>query len=224
MSILRSALFFVLATFSFLARAQDDGAGVLLGQVVDGRTYHSPTGAFRVAIPVLADLGGNISDTPVTVTFQDNFNTYINIAAIEQDATQRWELSTRGIKDYLTYFYSNSVLAEFRQAFPGAQSESAKFLPNTLDGALMASLLLPGGSMFADKYPTFLPNAAPVVAKRGYMVFVKNGYVFVVSVELAERAIEGRSYSKTPAEEDEILRQRLTDIILKIQFVKPPAK
>lgn len=223
MSILRSTLFLALATFSFVARAQDADGAALAGQVVNGRTYVSPTGAYRVTIPVLAELGGNITDTPVVVSFQDNYNTYVNIAAIEQDATQRWELSTRGIKDYLIYFFSNSVLSEFKQAYPGAQSESAKFLPGMLDGSLIASILLPGGSMFADKTPTFLPNQTPPVAKRGYLLFVKYGHVYVISVELAERVTEGRSYKATPAEEDEVLRQRLTDVVLKIQFVKPPA-
>jgi hypothetical protein len=52
---------------------------------------------------------------------------------------------------------------------------------------------------------------------------VKNGHIFVLSVELAEKVIEGTAFKKTVAEEDEILRQRLTDIAGKIQFAKPPA-
>ncbi len=44
-----------------------------------------------------------------------------------------------------------------------------------------------------------------------------------MSTELAERVIEGRAYTKTTAEEDDILRQRLNDMVDKIQFTKPPA-
>ena len=61
------------------------------------------------------------------------------------------------------------------------------------------------------------------MAKRGNLVFVKNAHICVVSVELAERVIEGKAYNKTTAQEDEILRTRLNDVMSKIQFAKPPA-
>jgi hypothetical protein len=65
----------------------------------------------------------------------------------------------------------------------------------------------------------------PPVAKRGNLVFVKNGDIYVISTELAERVIEGKAYKKTTAEEDQLLRQRLEDVLSKIQFTKPaPAK
>ncbi len=185
--------------------------------------YVSPTGAFRVTIPVLPELGGSVTDTPNVVTFQDEFNTHVSIAAFPQDATQRWELSTRGLKDYLIYFFSNFVLNDFKQAFEGTTIESAKFSPGQLDGALITNILLPGGSMFADKIPQFDSDGHVPVAKRGNLLFVKNGHIFVISTELAERVIEGRSYKKTTAEEDDILRQRLNDIVDKIQFARPPA-
>ena len=52
---------------------------------------------------------------------------------------------------------------------------------------------------------------------------MKNGHIFVISIELAERVIEGRTYTKTTAEEDDILRQRLNDVVAKIQFATLPA-
>ena len=70
----------------------------LNGKIVDG-AYLSPTKAFKVAIPVLPELGGSVTDTDNVVTFEDNFNVHISIAAFPQDATQRWELSNRGPKD-----------------------------------------------------------------------------------------------------------------------------
>lgn len=205
---------------SLLAQPAPGPGGALVGRV-EGRTYVSPTGVFKVTIPVLAELGGSVTDTPNVVTFQDEFNTHVSIAAFPQDATQRWELSTRGLKDYLVYFFSNFVLPDFKQAFEGAQIESAKYSPSQLDGALITNILLPGGSMFADKVPQYADGRV-AVAKRGNMLFVKNGHIFVVSTELAERAIEGRAYKKTTAEEDDILRQRLNDIVDKIQFARPP--
>ena len=189
---------------------------------VEGRTYFSPTGQFKITIPVLAELGGDVTDTPNVVTFQDDFNTHVSIAAFTQDATQRWELSTRGLKDYLVYFFSNFVLADFKQSFEGVKIESAKFLPGMQEGTLLTYLLVPGGSMFAARIPQITPDPLRV-AKRGNLVFVRNGHIFVVSTELAERVIEGKSYEKKTEEEDEILRNRLIDLVSKMSFAKPPA-
>jgi hypothetical protein len=188
---------------------------------IEGKSYVSPTGIFKVVIPVLPELGGDITDTPNVVTFQDDFNVHVSIAAFPQDATQRWELSTRGAKDYLIYFFSNFVLSDFKQTFEGVQIESAKFVPGLLDGSLLTYLLIPGGTMFGHRVPSLGSSSMPV-AKRGNLLFVRNGHIFVISTELAERVIEGRSYNKTAAEEDEILRNRLTDIVSKIAFAKPP--
>lgn len=210
-----------LALLLTLASALVVQAQGLAGKI-EGKSYVSPTGIFKVVIPVLPELGGEITDTPNVVTFQDDFNVHVSIAAFPQDATQRWELSTRGVKDYLIYFFSNFVLADFRQSFEGAQIESAKFIPGLQDGALLTYLLVPGGTMFADRVPRLTADRLPV-AKRGNLLFVRNGHIIVISTELAERVIEGRSYAKTTAEEDEILRNRLNDIVSKITFAKPPA-
>jgi hypothetical protein len=218
---LRLTLSLALATLGLVARAQDAQPPALVGKV-EGKTYISPTGVFKVAIPVLPELGGEITDTPNVVTFQDAFNVHISIAAFPQDATQRWENSTRGAKDYLVYFFSNFVLSDFKQAFEGVQIESAKFIPATLDGSLITYILIPGGTMFSEKVPQVGADGRAPIAKRGNMLFVKNSHIFVISIELAERVIEGRTYKKTTAEEDEILRQRLTDVVSKIQFAKLP--
>ncbi len=204
-------------------RAVDAPPPAAMEGKVEGRIYVSPTGVFKVTIPVLPELGGTLTDTPNVVTFEDSFNTHISIAAFPQDATQRWELSTRGLRDYLIYFFRDFVLADFRQSFEGVKIESAKFgpVPSVPDGALITYLLIPGGTMFSDKVPK-MSTEIPV-AKRGNLVFVKNAHIFVVSIELAERVIEGKAYTKTTAEEDELLRGRLTDVMTKMQFAKPPA-
>jgi hypothetical protein len=213
---LHAALLLSLACLGSLASAQD-----LAGRI-EGKTYVSPTGQFRVQIPVLPELGGDVTDTPNVVTFQDDFNVYVSIAAFQQDATQRWENSTRGTKDYLIYFFSNFVLSDFKQNFSGVQIESAKFVPGTLDGSLLTYLLVPGGTMFPERVQPLGGDAAPI-AKRGNLLFVRNSFVYVVSIELAERVIEGKSYGKSTEEQDEILRRRLLEMIDKITFTAPAA-
>jgi hypothetical protein len=191
---------------------------------VDGGVYTSPTGAFKIEIPVLPALGGEVHDTSTVVTFRDSFGLQISVGAFTHDATQRWELSTRGIKDYLIYFFGNYVLPDFRRYCPATTIESAGFSVDLLDGALFAYILMPGGSMFATK-PVFGDPGDPPVAKRGNLLFVKNGYTFVISTELSERVTEGSRYGKTEVEEDKILRGRLVDIVKKMEFTKPtPAK
>jgi hypothetical protein len=199
-------------------RAQDDQSS--LAGKVEGRLYVSPTGQFKVTIPILPELGGVITDTPNVVTFQDQFNVHVSIGAFAQDATQRWEMSTRGLKDYLVYFFSNFLVNDFKQNFEGVQIESAKFIPSMLDGALVAYLLVPGGTMFAHRTPSIGVRTSVPVAKRGNLLFVRNGHIFVISTELAERVIEGGAYNKTTAEEDDILVQKLNDIVGKMQLVR----
>ncbi len=195
-----------------------------LSGAIESGVYSSPTNAFKIAVPVLPELGGRIRDTEHVVMFQDSFGVQISVGAFPQDATQRWELSTRGTKDYLIYFFGTFVMADFKHFCPGAHIESAGFSSDFLDGALFGYILLPGGSMFGEQL-AFAPHDKPPVAKRGNLLFVRNGFVFVVSTELAERVTEGTTYNKTPDEEDKILRKRLVDIVAKMQFTKPaPAK
>jgi len=217
---LRFTFTLILATTAFMLRAQDALPPLPLQGKIEGNTYLSPTGQFKVTIPVLPELGGEITDTANVVTFQDDFNVHISIAAFAQDATQRWEMSTRGLKDYLIYFFSNFVFGDFKQNFEGAEIESAKFVPGMLDGALIAHLLVPGGTMFEDRVFSLGTASRIPVAKRGNLLFVRNSHIFVISTELAERIIEGSSYKKTTEEEDEILVQRLNDIVGKMQLVR----
>lgn len=194
----------------------------LNGKIVGG-TYFSPTKAFKVAIPVLPELGGSVTDTENVVTFEDNFNVHISIAAFPQDATQRWELSTRGAKDYLIYFFTSFVMPDFMQRYEGASVESARFIPALNDGTLLTYTLLPGGSMFADR--AALPGSDPksIVAKRGNLLFIKSGFIFVISTEFAEHALDGASTKRTTAEEDEKLRDRLMALLGKMEFSPAPA-
>lgn len=188
---------------------------------LEGKSYVSPTRMFQVRIPVLPELGGSVMDTENVVTFQDEFNTHQTIACFQMDATQRWEHETRGRKDYLVWFFSNFVEADFEQRFPGARIESAHFMPNLNGGTLLISNTLPGGSMFAARLLPFSQHPPPV-AKRGNLLFVKDEHVFVLSIELAERVLQRTTYDKTAAEEDKILHQRLLTLLSSMSFTSPP--
>ncbi|MEO6874295.1 MAG: hypothetical protein ABI222_05690 [Opitutaceae bacterium] len=214
-------IFLVLLTLLTGSLQAQPQPGAALAGRVDGKVYIAPGGTFRIAIPVLPELGGAINDTPNVVTFQDQFNVHVSIGAFPMDASQRWELSTRGLKDYLHYFFDTFVMSDFQNLFPNASVESSHYLPDLMKGAYVAYTLLPGGSMFADRRAIGGDSEGPPVAKRGNLVFVRSGMVYVISTELAERVIERSAYKKTPAEEDEILHQRLEDIVKKMEFTRP---
>ena len=215
-------LFVLLALFANPICAQLPDNSALAGRVEE-QFYVSPTGAFRVRIPVLPELGGTIRDTGNVVIFQDDFNVLCTIAVFPMDATQRWEHSTRGPKDYLAYFFGHFVMPDFQDTFPGSRVESARFAAGISDGALFTYTLLPNGSMFNHKLAFIGPNEALPDAKRGNMLFVRNGWVYVLSVELAERVLERSTYNKTAEEEDRILRERLVALFERIEFT-PPAE
>ncbi len=212
---------FIICAIATTAPAQEGGS--IVGQV-QGNTYIAPSGTYRIIIPVLEQLGGTISDTENVVVFQDQYNVHVSVGCFLQDATQRWELSTRGLKEYLTLFFSNYVLPDFQRMFAGARIESTVFDAKLMDGALIAYTLLPGGTMFAQRLAVVGGDAAAPVAKRGNLLFIRNGYIYVISVELTERVLEGTAYSRTTAEEDALLRRRLEDLMNAMQFTKPAAQ
>lgn len=218
----RYLLALTLALAVTLAKADQNTPG-LLGRVEDG-VYTAPTGTYRIPVPVDGLLGGTINDWDNLTIFRDNYNIYITITAFPMDATQRWELEVQGLKGYLAYYFENKVLPQFKDALPGfRQNQTGLFLPEVMGGALIAYALLPGGSMFASEIPTIAPRDPPV-AKRGYLIFIKDGFDYMISIELAERAIEGSAYNLKPEEEDLILRQRLLEVAGKMQFLTPPKK
>jgi hypothetical protein len=193
-------------------------ASPMIGRM-EGDTYVSPTGEFRIRAPVLPELGGTIEDTNSVVTFHDDFGTHLSIACFDIDATQRWELETREIRDYLLYFFTNVVLANFQTRFPGASIEGARFLPDLLGGGLIAYALLPGGSSFEETSRVLGgPPAEPVVAKRGSLLFVRHRHVYVLSLELAERVTQRSTYTLTRQQEDDQLSTRLTAVVGRMTF------
>lgn len=212
---------FLMAASATAVRAQEVPPS-LIG-TIDAGVYTSPTGAFKMEVPVLPELGGVVRDTNEVVTFRDSFGLQVTVGAFAHDATQRWELSTRGTKDYLVYFFTNYVMRDFKSFCPTVTLQSAGFSADFLEGSLFTFVLLPGGSMFGDRQ-SFGAGVSPPVAKRGNLVFIKNGYTFVISTELSERVTEGTRYTKTTAQEDQILRQRLLDLTKKMQFIRPAPK
>jgi len=201
-----------------IAVAQDSA---LAGRV-EGDTYISPTGEFKVQMPVLPELGGSITDTENVVTFSDDYNTHISIACFELDPAQKWELETRSLRDYLLYFFNHFVLADFQTRFPKSSIESARFLPTLMSGTMITFALLPGGSYFEGKNRIAADSVqTPVVAKRGTMLFVRNRHIYVISSELAERATQRSTYNRTTDQENQLLTDRLTTLLNRFTFLEP---
>ncbi len=189
---------------------------------IDGDLYTSPTGTFQVRIPVLPQLGGTVFDTPNVVTFADAYSTHITIGAFPLSHELTWEYQTRGAKNFLIYFFTNLVMPDFARRFHGAHMEdNALYLSKFENGSMLIFTLLPGGSYFARRISLFA-TPKPLVAKRGNLCFVKNGYVYIVSAELASHVLDPPSDRPTDAVEDQILRKRLTDLVQKMIFIKKP--
>jgi hypothetical protein len=203
------------------ARSEEAPAGGLYGKVA-GDLYTAPGGTYSVTIPVLPEFGGQVHDTENVVTFDDSVSTHASIACFPFDMTQKWEFESRGPRDYLSYFYGDFVLHDFQTRYPGSTAEKTLFVPAFLDGSLLGFALLPGGSAF-DHRDTIAgtPNGDPVVAKRGNLIFVKSGCVYVLSIELAERVTQRSVYNKKPDEENDILRDRLMQLAGRLRFAAP---
>lgn len=193
---------------------------------LEGDTYISATGEFRIRAPVLPELGGRIEDSESVVTFQDDFGTHVSIACFELDALQRWEFDTRGLRDYLLFFFTDIVMKNFNVRFPGSTVESARFLPELHDGALIGFSLLPGGSHFDDKASVVDGTRVPILAKRGTLLFLRRRHVYVVSTELAERVTQRSTYRQTVEQENEQLSGRLTALVGRLTFTReqPPSQ
>ena len=188
---------------------------------IEGSTYISPTGVFKMKIPVLPQLGGTVADTPNSVTFDDDYSIHVSVGAFPLTQELKWEFEKRGTKDFLVYFFTNIVMPDFAARCPGAQMEqNATFIGKYQDGTMLIFTLLPGGSFFEQR-ARFSRSLTPVVAKRGNLCFVKYAHVFVVTTELAERALERSAYKKPTDEENAILRKRLMDVVGKMQFIEP---
>ena len=213
-----SRRFHFLALFATLGVAVSAQDAALTGRM-EGENYVSPTGEFKIPAPVLPELGGTITDTDNVVTFSDSYNTHISVACFPMDASQKWELDTRGRRDYLLYFFTTFVLTDFQGRFPGSSIESARFVANLLDGSLVTFSLLPGGSAFETKNAVLdAPPANPVTAKRGTLLFVRNRFIYVVSTELAERATQRSTYHNTAEQEDQLLSERLITLAGRLIF------
>jgi hypothetical protein len=190
------------------------------GRVEHG-VYISPTGLYRVKVPVLSGLGGTISDTPNVATFDDDYSIHTSIAAFPLSSELKSDCEARGAQDFLIHFFDTIVMPDFISSFPGSTREAkVVFMPHTMDGAVLLFSLHPGGSNF-ELRSSISRRIKPVVAKRGNLCFIKYGHIVVISTELAERALERSTYSKTSDEEDAILRQRLLDLVAKMEFTQP---
>lgn len=185
---------------------------------LDGNQYRSPTGVFSIQVPVLAELGGRISDTTNVVTFEDAFTTHVTIAIIPLDEAMRADLTAKGKKDFLIQFFSNGILAPMRASLPNSKIESAKMLNRVHDGALFTTTLLPGGSRFSARTALFGQIDPLTTAKRGNLLFLHGDNIVILSSELGEKSTERSLYTKSVEEENEILQKRLLHLVETMNF------
>jgi hypothetical protein len=215
-----AALLALVITGAPSIEAQDNSlvsAPGLYGQL-RGTTYVAPENRFRIAVPVLPELGGRIDDTENVVTFSDEVSTHVSIACFPLDLSNKWERDTRGIREYLAFFYGELVFPDFARRFPEAATERMLYTPDLHDGALFAFTLLPGGSAFEARSSVLdTPGSAPA-AKRGNLLFVHNDSIFILSIELAERVTQRSAFHKTADEENDILRDRLIELAQRMQL------
>lgn len=190
----------------------------LLGRIADDR-YHAPHDVYSVPVPVLQGEGATIMDNGEIVVFKDKVSTLLTIASFAMPAIAKWEYETTPPKDYLIAFFRDNVLRDYRLEFPDTTIESARFLPDAFGGIMVAFTLLPSGSAFTPAAPT----APPSVAKRGHLVFVRDGRIFVIAVELAERVTAPQDYNLNQAQEDHVLFNRLVGVVTTMHFGPGPA-
>jgi hypothetical protein len=202
----------------------DAPARKLHGRVENNR-YYAPGDAFSVPVPVFHGTESAIMDNPEIVVFKDKVSTLLTIAAFKMPAYAKWEFEGMEPKDYLIAFFRDNILRDYRHEFPESTIESARFLPEIYAGAMVAFTLMPGGSAFSAPAPAS-PLAPAPVAKRGHLVFVRNGYIYVIATELAERVTQPATYKLTTQEEDRLLFGRLATVLEALRFgpdVKPSA-
>lgn len=73
--------------------------------------------------------------------------------------------------------------------------------------------------IFEDKSKIMAtPGGVPVQAKRGSLLFVRRGFIYILSVELAERATQRSTYQMTTEQEDTLLSVRLTELVKRLIF------
>ena len=186
---LRAVLVFALgATAPVLAQESHSG----LNGTLESGIYTSATNTFKIPVPVLPELGARISDTDNVVIFKDGFDVLqITIGAFPQDATQRWELSTRGTKDYLIYFIGTIVLEDFKRFCPETTIESARYA-SRLPGRRAFRLHPPARRLDVRRPAAGLRRSAQASGGEAWQpLFVKNGYVFVISTELVRAGHRG---------------------------------
>lgn len=190
--------------------------------------YTSPSGLFSIPVPVLQELGGKIVDTDLYVNFEDDYTTHITVGVIQMDATFRWELATMEKKDFLVRAFGSMVLPQFKAASPTTKDDSVKLLPKFKDGALLVCTLHPGISHFSSRTALFGGGQDnPPTARRGTLMFTQGEYLVIISSELGERATERSAYTRTDAQEQELLKDRLVNLAKGLKLNVPanqPAK
>ncbi len=190
---------------------------------IEAERYFAPGDLYSVPLPVFHGTDSAVMDTAEIVVFKDKVSTLLTIAAFKMPAYEKWRFEGMEPKEYLYEFFRDNILRDYRHEFPESSIESARYLPEVFAGAMVAFTRMPGGSAFASPPPAN-PLAPAPVAKRGHLVFIRNGYIYVVAIELAERVTQPATYKLTTQEEDRLLFGRLATVLEALRFgpdIKP---
>jgi|GEM_PF-263611 len=184
---------------------------------IEAERYFAPGDLYSVPLPVFHGTDSAVMDTAEIVVFKDKVSTLLTIAAFKMPAYEKWRFEGMEPKEYFIEFFRDSILRDYRHEFPESSIESARYLPEVFAGAMVAFTRMPGGSAFVPPPPAN-PLAPAPVAKRGHLVFIRNGYIYVVAIELAERVTQPTAYKLTTQEEDRLLFGRLVTVLEALRF------
>lgn len=207
-----------LALLAPLSAQEDEG---IYGAIDEYNQYISPGGFFTMPIPVLPELGGVVHDTPSVVTFRDMYGTHVFVGRVAIEEPLRTEFVSRPRKEFLAGAFATHILPQYSRLYEGTTTSVAKYLSTVHDGAVFVSALIPNGTSFADRVVLLEGEAMPA-AKRGFLVFIKNDELVIISTELYERVLLRDTFKKTPEEEDAILQRRLLALANSITFAARP--
>lgn len=200
----------------------EDDSTQLFDQQTGLPYYQSPSGIFKLPVPVLPELGGRVSDDTLFVHFMDSFTTHITVGVIEMDATFRWEHSIMEPKEFLLNVFNKIVMPQFKAACPTTKADTVLLYPKLKKGALYVGTLHPGNTQFMDRIAFFGKDDNIPTGRRGTLLFSEGEYLFIISSELGERATERSMHTMSDQEENDLLRKRLLKLLksMKIDTAK----
>ena len=183
----------------------------------DESLYVSPVGNFTVAIPVDPESGGRMQDEPGTVGFSDDFGKLFRIDYFQQIDPQAEDqkIAEFGAETYLKSLLDSYVSQAILEPLSGSSILSESYLEDLQDGAYFMVVDMPKGATISVS-----KNGAPserLDAYRGIIVFIQNGFSYVIS---CQRVIMEDEAPNGIEEEAADLQEQLENFIDTMEFME----